>query len=511
MSTKDKIAQATLIIVFAAIFSKVLGFIRDIIIASKFGTSLEMDAFLIALAAPEFLMDIFAGSALTAAFIPVFSLYLARNKYEEASKIFSTVFNVLFILLAVIFSLCILNSKNLLGLIAPGFSHQTLTLAVRISYIVFPAVFFMGVASYMGGVLNATKHFFFPSMNQAILNVSIIASTLYLSSVLSVKSIAVGFLAGGVFQFLFLIPPILKRKFNYVFKINLSHPGIRKMGLMLVPLIIALILSSASNLVVKIFASTLAEGSITALHFAFRLKQLSVVIFGVSLATAIFPFLSWQAAEGNMEELKKTVTRGLKVIFFVTFPLCLMLAVFKDTIVQVLFERGNFTVGSTRLTATALLYYLPGALAVSLNYIIIKAYYALKDTKTLLKATALGLVVMVISGWLLKGIYYHNGLAMANSLADLTIFLVLFLSLSRKIGIHSINISFIKISCVSILAIIPVIPLFNFLRNILQYQIVSLSIVIVCFIVLFALLNVLLNIEEGRFFIKIIREKLKII
>ena len=516
ISPSDSIAKAAIIVASAAILSKVLGFVRDVVIASKFGTSIKTDAFLVALAFPEFFTDVLAGGALTSAFIPVFAYYLAKNDYEEAGKVFSTIFNLLIFSLSVIVVLGMLNAERVLGFIAPGFSAESLNLAVKISYIIFPAMLFMGLASYLGGVLNATKHFLLPSLNPALLNISIILSAVYFTAKWDIRSLAIGFIAGGILQFLILIPPTLKRKFKYTFTLFINHKGIKKIKTMWIPLLITLCFSNAVSLIVKMFASTLPEGRIAALHFAYRLKHLPIVIFGVTLATAIFPYISWQVAQGDMDKFKSSITRAFKMIFFVTFPLCLGMAVFKVPVVRIIFERGSFTGASTLLTASALLCYLPGAIAVSLSYVAIRAYYALKDPITPLKATVLGLIVMIIFGGFLKNFYSHNGLALAQSLAEILIFLFLFLFLvyeKKILDLYSFIISCLRISFISLMAIIPAKFLFNFIKgflnyDLIHYQIITLGTAVVFSAGLFVFMIFVLNVEEGKYFVKTVREKL---
>jgi len=514
MSTKDKIAGAAAIITFSAVISKILGFIREIVIAAKFGTSVQTDAFVIALTAPEFLRDILAGGALTSAFIPVFSSYLAKEDYKEAGRIYSTVFNLLAAALLVIVVLGMINAERLLSLFAPGFSEETLRISVRLSYIIFPAMFFMGLASYLGGVLNAAKHFFFPSIRQLLLNIAVILCAVYLSPLIGVRSLAVGFVAGGAIQLAAVLLPASRRKFSYYPRMELDHKGIKEMRNIWIPLIAALVLSNANGVVVKMLASTLSKGSVAALYFAFRLKQLPIVIFGVTLSTAIFPFMSWQIAEKKTEEFRRSVTRALKVIFFITFPVCLFMALFRDPIVRVLFERGSFTGSSTATTSSAMLYYLPGAVAVSLNYILIRSYYAMKDTLTPLKIAALSFIIMVASGLLLKSALQHMGLAMANSIADIAAFLALaaFLSLRRGVFRPSEIIkSFIRIAAISALSIIPSFLLYEYTAvaggtyataAYLAGALIISAAIMTSFIALF-------DVEEGRFFLNMVRRRFK--
>ncbi|MFC2061481.1 murein biosynthesis integral membrane protein MurJ [Elusimicrobiota bacterium] len=516
MTAKESISRAALIISAAALLSKVLGFLRDIVIAAKFGTSNTTDAFLVALTLPEFFIDVLAGGALTSAFIPVFSGYLAKEENEEASRIFSTIFNLLLMSLIFITALFLLNSTKLLGFIAPGFSEETLKLAVKISYIIIPSVIFMGLASYLSGVLHSTKYFLLPALRQTVLNICIILSALFFARLWDIKSLAVGFLAGSVIQLLMLVPAVIRRKFKYTLCLSVKHQGIKNIGAMWIPLIIALVFSNAVGIIVKMFASTLPEGRIAALHFAHRLKHLPIVVFGVTLATAIFPFITWQAAEKNMEKFKSSVTRALKIIFFITFPLCLGMAVFRVPMVRIFFERGSFTEISTQLTSSALMFYLPGAVAVSLTYVIIRAFYALKDTVTPLKATVFGLSVMLALGWFLKNTLMHDGLAIAHSISETVIFIYLFVYLMKKTKIFDlpdILMSFVKIAAVSVVSVMPVGFLYSLLNKnydleSMPYQIGAVLISGCVSVLLYMVFSGLLKVDEAGYFLKIIKKKL---
>ncbi|MBN2406633.1 MAG: murein biosynthesis integral membrane protein MurJ [Elusimicrobia bacterium] len=516
MTVKESsISRAAMIVAGAAILSKALGFVRDIVIALKFGTSVQTDAFLIALTAPEFFIDILAGGALTSAFIPVFSGYLAKEDYEEAGRLFSSIFNMLFIALLLITGLSVINAYGIVRFVAPGFSEETRKLAVRLSYTILPAILFMGLASYLGGVLNSVKKFFLPSMKQAVLNLSIIISALFLSASFKIESLAIGFVAGSVIQFIMLALAMIKRRFRYRVTIRTDHPGLKDIAGMWMPLLLALIFSNAVGIVLKMFASTLPEGRIAALHFAYRLKHLPIVIFGVTLATAIFPFITWHAAQNDMEKFRASVARAVKIIFFITFPLCAGMAVFRVPIIRIIFERGNFTGISTALTASALLFYLPGALAVSLNYVVIRVFYALKDMLTPLKATVAGLLIMIPAGYILKNLLMHSGLALAQSISETSLLAILFLSLvyrSRVLDVSDISRTFLKIVCATAVSVFVAGALYKLSGaisdlNEIPYQLPALAVSFAAAVCVYLLSSKMLKIEESGYLLSTLRKK----
>ncbi|MGM0442132.1 MAG: murein biosynthesis integral membrane protein MurJ [Elusimicrobiota bacterium] len=506
---KDRISHAAVIVTTAAIISKILGYIREMVIAGQFGASAETDAYFAALAAPEFVISVIAGGALTSAFIPVFSDYLSKNEYKKAGKVYSTIFNSIALLMLTLLIISIVFSSEVLHIIAPGLPPDTFTTATKLAYIVFPSMVFMGLASYMGGVINATKHFLMPALKKSVLNISVIVGAVLLSNKLGIYGLAFGFLAGAVMQFLMLLFAVNRKKFQYRFSINLTHPAIRKIGKLWIPLVVTLIFGSANNIIVKNLASVLSEGSISALHFAYRLKQLPVVIFGVTLSTVIFPFISWDNARNKMGKFRNSVTKALQMVFFITFPLCLGLALYRMPVIRVLFERGSFTAQSSTETAIALLGYLPGAIAVSMNYILIRSFHALKDMITPLIATIISFGVIIVSGIYLREVFAPGGISLANSFAEIVYFSILFFKLGifkDLIDIKKIWGSGIKVITISLVTIIPVWYLIKQFNILTEPILIVITVPIVCSVIYIGLAK-LLNMDEINLLFNLVKEK----
>lgn len=517
MTTKGKIAGAAAIIVIAASLSKFFGFILNMIIAAKFGTTGQTDAFLVAMTIPELLRNMLAGGTLTAAFIPVFSSYLAQGRNNEAQKLSSGIINMLFVGLMLMAGVGILCAPYLVKFVAPGFQGETFELAISLSRILFPAIIFFGIASIFGGILNAYQHFSTPAFTPLALNLCIIITTFAFCAKLGIVSLTIGVVIGGLAQLLMQIPALIKKGMRYRINFRFNHPGIRKIGLLWVPLMIGLSVNHINIIVNRMLASTLSSGSIAALNFADKLNQTPVVIFGVALSTAIFPSLSWQAAREDMEKFKVTVSLAIRMIILITFPITVAFMILKVPIIRLLFQRGVFDVSSTQATAVALFYYSIGIFALATNYVIIKVYYALQDTKTPVRIGIGVIALNIFLNFILIRFLGHGGLALATSVAAIIQMVVLFIFLRKTVkglDISAIGKSFLKIVGISIFSgwvgylvaqrLELVFPPVDMLNRVIQVSGAFLAIVLVYVILIY-----LFRMQEGRFILEIISMRLK--
>ena len=517
MTTKGKIAGAAAIIVIAALLSKIFGFILNMIIAAKFGTTEQTDAFLVAMTIPDLLRDILAGGALTAAFIPVFSSYLAKGEKKDAQRVSSGIINMLFVALVLMAIVGVFYAPYLVKFVAPGFQGETFQLAVSLSRILFPAIIFFGIASVFGSILNAYQHFSTPAFTPLVLNLCVIIAAFVFSPRLGIVGLTIGVVIGGLFQLLMQIPALVKKGMKYTFNFKFNHPGIRRIGLLWVPLMIGLSVNHINIIVNRMLASTLSIGSIAALNFADRLNQTPVVIFGVALSTAIFPSLSWQVATEDMEKFKTTISLAIRMILLITFPITLAFMVLRVPMVRLLFQRGVFDISSTQATATALFYYAIGIFALATNYVIIKAYYALQDTKTPVRIGIGAILLNIVLNFVLIRFLGHGGLALATSIAAIIQMVILLIMLSLKVKRLNVGVivkSFLKIVIMSILSVYAgymvsqrlelIFPAINVLNQVIQ---VSGSFLII--IIMYVILMYLFRVQEGKVILETIKVRLK--
>ena len=441
METKQKIIKYAGIVIVATILCRILGLGREIVISNKFGAGIETDAFFVAFMIPN-LMRIFLGEgALSTAFIPIFTDYLADNNKEKAEYFANNVLNILIIVLIVVVLLGVWAAPVLINIIAVGFKANPykFELTVNLTRMVFPYIGFVAIAALFMGVLNSFDHFLMPALSPAMLNISMILFASLLSVKLGIFSLAVGVIVGGIGQFVIQIPALQKNKVKYKLLINLKDPGIKKFMKLLIPAVIGLTITQINVVVDRIIASHLIDGSISALYYANRLVQFPLGAFGIAISTAIFPTLSKFAAADNITELKKTLLFGLKIMLIIIIPSSIGLIVLNKSIIRLIYEHGVFTKTSSLMTAEALLYYSIGLFAFTSVKLITMASYALKDSKSPVKIGAYIVIINIILDLILVKYMAHSGLALATSVASILNMILLIKMIQKKIGIFKIE------------------------------------------------------------------------
>ena len=418
-----RIARSAGVLAMATGVSRILGFIRDIFLARFFGTTIQSQAFVVAFRLPNLLRDLVAEGAVTSAFVPTLSWYMAKGEKEEFWKLSQALLARLLVVLVSIGLLGYFAAPLIVRLIAPGFISQPekFSLTVRLTRILFPFITLVGLWAYCMGLLNALRHFAIPALGPAILNLSMIAACIWFVPHTSpgIIAVAVGVMVGGVVQLLMQLPIIMKLGFKWRWRWN--HPGSAELLRLLIPRTLGSAVYQLSVFIDTALASLgwiVGEGAVSALYFANRLVQLPLALFGTASAQASLPSLAEQAAHNNWEGFRSTLLSVLRMVGFVALPSAVGLAVLAFPIVGGLFERGLFDHRSTIMTSQALICYSFGLLAYAFSKVITGAFYALKDTwtpvKLAMEAFAANVLLSVILMWPLK----LNGLAIAAAITN---------------------------------------------------------------------------------------------
>ena len=361
--SQQKVGQAALLIMVGTVLSRVLGFVRETVIAYQFGATAQTDAYLVASVIPTALSALVTG-AVAVALIPVFTQYRLKAGEREAWTIASAVINLTTLFLVASTALYLLAVPFLVPLLGPGLASETKALAVHLSRLLAPIIIFVGLVGLAGAVLNAYRHFTYPAFAGLLYSLGMIGGALLLGSLMGISGLVVGAVAGAVAHLLALSIPLSGKKGHYRPTLEgLSHPGVRETGLLVLPFIVGSVAGQLNVLVDRILASGLAEGSISALSFALRVRDLPLGIFAVAVATATYPFLTEQAVGERTDDLRRTFSEGLRMLWFIVFPLSVGLMVLSQPIIRLLFERGAFDAAATQMTAVALLYYSLGIIA----------------------------------------------------------------------------------------------------------------------------------------------------
>lgn len=515
-ASKKVIAQATVMITVIALVSKVFGFIGSFILAAKFGATYKTDAYFVASNIPELLRDVLAGGALTSAFIPVYTTYLAKKQEQEAQKLASGIFNILLIALVLMTLFGIIFAPLLTHFVAPGFKGETLDLTIKLTRLFFPAIIFLGLASLFGAILNSYHHFTVPALQPLILNTANIVCMLLLSPFLDIYSLVVGALVGGVCITVMNLPLLAKKGLRYLPKFSYEQEGIKRIGVLWFPLILGLSVNQLNIVISKILASGLSSGSISALNYANLINQIAPSVFGVAVSTAIFPSLSWHIALNEHEKFRDIVSKAIRVSLIITVPLTLGLMFLSFPVIRFLFERGAFDRQATLMTSGVLVYFAIGTFALAMNYVLIRAFYALSDTKTPVKLAITAVVTNIVMSLLLITFMAQNGLALASSIAAMVQMGLLLIYLQRKIGkleLKRLAVDFIKTIISGLAAVGTGVFVLSklstfFNQNSLLGQLFGLGLVGLAIGSIYLILISLLRVEEKDVFLDMVKKRL---
>jgi putative peptidoglycan lipid II flippase len=431
------VVKAAGLIGVATFSSRILGFIRDMVLARLFGATPAADAFFVAYRVPNLLRELFAEGSMSSAFIPVFTEYQTLKSKRDAWELASAVFTTLLTIVTGITILGIVAASGIVWLLAPGFHDDPAKLGMTtlLTQIMFPYLLFISLAALAMGILNSMRAFAAPAFSPVFFNIFIIGCALFLSPTMPepILGVAIGVVAGGAAQFAMQLPGLRLRGMLFGFRFAPGHPGVRRIGSLMVPSLLGLSVTQINITVSTILASFFAGGP-TYLFYGMRLIQFPLGIFGVALATAILPTLSAQAVRGALDELRTTVGFGLRMILFIILPAMLGLILLRQPIVHLFFEHGTFTAHDTAETALAVLCYSIGLWAFGGVRIIVSAFYSLQDTRTPAISAAIAVAANLVFSLLLMSFLGAAGLALATALAAMVNGGILVAVLHRRLG-----------------------------------------------------------------------------
>jgi putative peptidoglycan lipid II flippase len=437
MDGRGKIAKAAGLMSVATFISRILGFVKDMILAVYFGATGLSDTFFAAFRIPNLLRELFAEGSMSSAFIPVLTEYRQKQGDEEASRLVRITFTFIIIMVGLVCVAGVIFSPAIVAAIAPGFlsSPEKFSTTVLLTRIMFPFLLFISLASLVMGALNTKKVFFIPALAPAMLNITTIAVVVAFAPMAKqpILIVAVGIALGGFVQFAFQLPVFFRNGYSLGLDPGFRHPGLKKMAILILPATMALAVNQINIIVSNILASYLQEGSITYLYYSMRLIQFPIGIFGVAMGMAVLPALSEHAVKGDFDRLREDFSFALRLLFFIAVPSMAGLIALREPIVNLLFQRGQFDYAATRGTAEALLFYSIGIWSIVGVRVMTATFYSMQDTKTPVKIAAVGVASNIVLSLVLMGPLKHSGLALANSLASGINFLILLFFLKKKL------------------------------------------------------------------------------
>jgi putative peptidoglycan lipid II flippase len=435
--SKRKLIRSTGVIGAATALSRILGFVRDIVIAAFFGTAVYAQAFVVAFRIPNLLRDLIGEGATNAAFVPVLTEELEKKGKQDFFALSQVILNILFTALLVLAAVGMLASPLIVKLIAPGFSAdpQKFGVTVTLTRVLFPFLILVGLWAYAMGVLNTLGHFAAPAFGSCALNLTMILCAMWFGE--NVFGLAAGVLAGGLLQLAMQFPPLYLNGWRPRLTSQFAHPKAKRIGRLLLPRALGACVYQVNVFVSTVLASfsgIVGEGAVAALYYANRIWQLPLAVFGIALAQAALPAMSKHAALDETEHLKETISFSLKAVFFMLVPATVGLMALATPITRVLFERGLFTDYSTRITASALFFYAFGLVACGGAKILVSAFYSMQDTMTPVKTAFWSLALNIALNVALMGTLKVGGLALATSVSAVFNFAILFVFLKKRIG-----------------------------------------------------------------------------
>ena len=428
----SKVATATISLMLATIIAKVLGFGRELVLASSYGASMYSDAYLTAMNIPLVLFTII-GTTLGTVLIPMYFEVNSDLGEKKALNFTNNVFNIVIAICIVLAILGLVFTEPLVKVFAMGFEGQTLKVAIDFTRRTIIGIVFTGLSYVMTAYLQIKNNFTVPGLISVPKNIIIIASI-----ILSVKYnpyiMIWGTLIGIATEFLFQLPFAIKSGYKYQPYINIKDKYIKKMSWLIGPVLIGVAVNQINTMIDRTLASTLVEGSISALNYANKLNGFVMAMFITSVAAVIYPMLSKLSSEDNKEKFTSSVVQSINSVILLVIPISVGAIVLATPIVKLLFQRGEFDARATSMTAIALIMYSIGMVAFGLRDILGKVFYALQDTKTPMINGAIAMVMNIVLNIILVKYLQLAGLALATSISAIVCIFLLFGSLKKKIG-----------------------------------------------------------------------------
>ena len=433
MSKSNKIAKSAMMISIFTLVSKFLGFIREMLIASKYGSGYETDTYFVAMTATTIIMTTI-GSSLNTSLIPVFTEVEEKKGKKAKIRFLNNILNVIFFITIILVILGFFLSPLIIKMVAGGFKGEQFKLAVELNRIGLPIVIFLGFTYVFSGFLHSSQIFGPPAIMGLPYNLVFIVFLLFMADKENIYTLMLASVVASSTQFLIQVPAVRHQGFRYKVDADLNDVYIRKTLLLVFPVLIGSAVQQINTIVDKTLASGLAEGSISALNYSAKLNDVVVSVFIAAITTVIFPMLSRAFAQGDDDQLKLIMSQGINIILLITVPATIGIMILAEPIVRIFFERGEFNASDTLMTSSALFFYSLGLVSISLRLMLNKVFYSLQDTKTPMINGALSVGLNIILNLIFIRFMDHAGLALATSISTTFTSIMLFISLRNKIG-----------------------------------------------------------------------------
>ncbi|KUK50680.1 MAG: murein biosynthesis integral membrane protein MurJ [bacterium] len=396
--------------------SRFSGFLREVVYSAYLGTSRIMDGFLVAFLIPNFFRRILGERAAESVFLPMY--IREREKSEkDANDYMSILFTTVSIILIFGIIVLYLFSPFILKILAPGFDKETFNISLKITYIILPYMFFIGIYSFLGSLLESYKKFSLYNISPLLFNtVMVVAIPLFYkrSPILTISfSVLVGVIAQTAILFLGLKTLPIK----YRFKISFKDERIIRTFHLLLPIIVASFIEKSAIYVDRIMGSILGIGAISALHFSFLLTDLPFAVFSIAISKVIHPYISEKEVYSSKNNFKNYINRGIILNLIILLPITLFFIIFAKSIIRIVYLRGEFNIQSLNMTYLPFIYYTLGLIPMGLIQIFSKGFYSLLNTKTPLYVSGFAMIINILLNIILVPKFNIAGIAFATSLS----------------------------------------------------------------------------------------------
>ncbi|NAR64013.1 murein biosynthesis integral membrane protein MurJ [Acinetobacter haemolyticus] len=418
--------RSTVIVSAMTMLSRVLGLVRDIVLLNVFGAGKDFDTFVVAFRIPNFFRRLFAEGAFSQAFIPVLTEYKTSRTHAEVQILISRVFGCLLTAMSLLTLIAMIAAPVVIYIYAPGFHQdpEKFALAVDLFRLTIPYLMFMSLTAFASSILNSYGSFASPAFAPVLLNIAMIAGAWWLTPFMAEPIMALGWavVVAGVLQLAIQIPELWKKKLLIPPKVDFKHEGVDRILKLMLPALFGVSVTQINLLLNTIWASFMQDGSVSWLYSAERMTELPLGLIGVAIGTVILPSLSARHAEQDQTKFRGMLDWAAKIIMLVGIPASIALFMLSTPIIQALFQRGEFTLQDTQMTALALQCMSAGVISFMLIKVFAPGFYAQQDTKTPVRVGLIAVAANAILNVLFIGLFKLNGweaehmaLAMASS------------------------------------------------------------------------------------------------
>ncbi len=432
-----RLGRSTAIFAFWTGISRIAGLVREIAAAAIFGTSGQISAFVVAFNVPNLLRSLVADSALSAAFVPVFTELEEQGRKKEAQRLAGAFIGLITMALGLISLLAIIAAPWVMPLFAPGLDQELVDETVRLARIMFPIVPLLGLTGLVAALLQAGGRFgataFAPVLWNAVIILGLVAVTPFVPDEHRIEVYAIAIVVGTLAQLLYLIPS-LRGMGPFPISLGFGNRRVRQVLVLMLPVTLGLGLINVNLTIDTVFATLVSEEAPRAIDAAFRLYLLPQGVFSVAISTVLFPTIARLSARDDVVGMRATLAGGLRQIFFMLLPASLFLLVLAEPVTRLVFQRGEFGPASTALTSEALVFFAIGLAFNGASLLVIRAFFSMQMPWLPTKVALLGVVINVVLDAAFYGPLGTGGIPLATSIASIVTFLVLLRLLDRELG-----------------------------------------------------------------------------